>query len=217
MIKCYFARIDLMKKSVFEKFSKEEKYAGITNDNKRKEKITRDLLFNYVVEKENINPEILYNRYGKPDFKDKRYHFNISHSKDYAMMVVSSEEVGVDVQKISSYNEEKLDKLASRIYNDNDYNYFNTDDNTTFTQIWTINEAYLKYIGVGLVKNLHDIEIDYEQQLVSFERDREARYVTCYCGDYLACVISKRFRREDEKELFRKKVFYDDENIFDKE
>ena len=206
-----------MKDSVFEKLSKEERYAAITHEQKRKEKIARDMLFDYVVEKEKVKNTILYNKYGKPDFKDKKYHFNISHSGDGVVMAFSDSEVGIDLQKVTNYTEDRIDKLASRIYNDNDYNYFDTDDNITFTEIWTIKEAYLKYIGVGLVKNLHDVEIDYVNKTVSYERDKEAKYAICYYKDYIICIVSKNMTKAMIADIFNKKIFYNDDTIFDKE
>ena len=217
MIKCYYSKINLIKDDVFEALSKEERYAAITNTQKRKEKIARDMLFDYVVKKEKVKPDISYNKYGKPDFIDKKYHFNLSHSCDGVVMAFSDTEVGIDLQKITSYSEEKIDKLASRIYNDNDYNYFDTDDNITFTQIWTIKEAYLKYIGVGLVKNLHDVEIDYVKKTVSYERDKEAKYAICYYKDYIVCIVSKNMNKALIDDIFNKKIFYNDNEIFDKE
>ena len=161
MIKYYFIDVNAIKQEYLDKYGKLDKYSTYTNEAKRNEKIARDLLFSYMVKKENIDPEIVYNEYGKPYFKNSKLYFNVSHSNKKVLIALSDSELGIDIQKISNYDEERIDKLAKRIYNDNDYNYFNNDENVTFTQIWTIKEAYLKYVGYGLIKNLHDIVVEY--------------------------------------------------------
>ncbi len=217
MLKNYYLQISLIKENVIDNYSKQEEYANISNLEKRKEKIAKDMLFKYVTEKENIDPSIIMKEHGKPDFKNTKYHFNISHSKDMCVMSISDEEIGADVQYIQNFEEERLDRLTKRIYNDNDYNFFNTDDNTTFTQIWTIKEAYLKYIGLGLVKNIHDIIVDYEDNTVYYANYPTAKYITCYCGDYIASFVGKNLTKTMERNLVKTRNFYNDPELFNKE
>ena len=203
MLKNYYLKISMIKEEVIEGFSNNDEYKDITNAAKRKEKIARDILFKYVVEKENLDSTLVFNQYGKPDFKDSTYHFNISHSNDMCIMSISDEEIGVDVQYIQNFEEDRLDRLTRRVYNDNDYNFYNTDDNTTFTQIWTIKEAYLKYIGLGLIKNIHDIVIDYEDNTVVYANYPIAKYITYYFGNYIASFVGANFTKKTEKNLLK--------------
>lgn len=205
MLKNYYLKISMIKEEVIEGFSNNDEYKDITNAAKKKEKIARDILFKHVVEKENLDSTLVFNQYGKPDFKDSTYHFNISHSNDMCLMSLSDEEIGVDVQYIQNFEEDRLDRLTRRVYNDNDYNFYNTDDNTTFTQIWTIKEAYLKYIGLGLIKNIHDIVIDYEANTVVYANYPIAKYITCYCDGYIASFVGANLTKKMEKNLFKER------------
>ena len=189
MLKLYYLDKTKIEDKIYESLSNEERYFMISNESKKKEKIARDILFKYVIEQENIKEDLVFNKYGKPDFKDKKYHFNISHSKDIVVIAVSNEEVGVDIQKLSTYDDIQLDKLTKRVYNDNDYNFYNTDDNVTFTQIWTIKEAYLKYLGIGLIKNLHDITIDFETMYVGMNKEEDQKFCTFFKNKYMVSIV----------------------------
>ena len=213
MIKYYFIDIDAIKQEYLDKYSKLDKYSTYTNEAKRNERIARDLLFSYMIKKENIDPEIVYNEYGKPYFKNSNLYFNISHSNKKIIIALSDAELGIDIQKVSNYDEERIDKLAKRIYNDNDYNYFNNDENVTFTQIWTIKEAYLKYLGYGLIKNLHDIVVEYNTNNVYLMNRNASNFYTCYSGDYIVSVVTDKNIPNNNEQLKNNRIFYRGEEV----
>ena len=208
MIKYYFIDVKDIKKEYLDEYSKLEKYASYKSDSKRYEKIARDMLFDYMMKCENINSEVAVNEYGKPYFKNSKYHFSISHSDGKVIIALSNKEVGIDIQKLSNYDEERIERLARRIYNDNDYDYFNNDDNTTFTQIWTIKEAYLKYIGYGLIKNIHDVIVEYKSNNVYLMDQNPVKFYTCYCGGYIVSIVSNDFISNKDILLKNKRIFY---------
>ena len=87
---------------------------------------------------------------GKPYIKNTDIHFNISHSGDYAVCVVSDREVGIDIQKIEKPNLQ----VAERFFAKNEYEYIaNQPDEISksdaFYRIWTLKESFVKAIGVG--------------------------------------------------------------------
>lgn len=213
MIKYYFIDVNAIKQEYLDKYGKLDKYSTYTNEAKRNEKIARDLLFSYMVKKENIDPEIVYNEYGKPYFKNSKLYFNVSHSNKKVLIALSDSELGIDIQKISNYDEERIDKLAKRIYNDNDYNYFNNDENVTFTQIWTIKEAYLKYVGYGLIKNLHDIVVEYNTNSVYLMNRNPSNFYTCYCGDYIVSVVTNKNIPNNNEQLKNNRIYYQGEEV----
>lgn len=103
-------------------------------------------LYNISIDKENI----IYNEKGKPYLKNDNIYFNISHSKDLIAIIIDNKECGIDIEYIDY--ERKIDKLIPRVLSPIEQLKFNkaVDKYEYFYKIWTIKEAYLKYIGTGI-------------------------------------------------------------------
>ena len=82
--------------------------------------------------------------------------FNISHTEGLVLLAFFKREVGVDVEKIN-YKFEFKDILENCFTKDE---IINIDNNIiSFHRYWTAKEAYLKCDGIGLIRNLKEIEI----------------------------------------------------------
>jgi phosphopantetheinyl transferase len=87
--------------------------------------------------------------------KDKKYLLSITHSGDWAAAIVKDEKcsfLGIDIEKI---------EVRSKYWIED---YFHKDEATDgmpahLTKLWTIKEAILKALAVGLTVNLLDIKI----------------------------------------------------------
>ncbi len=102
--------------------------------------------------------EIKEDKFGKLFFENRKdIKFNLSHSEEIAISVISSKEVGCDVEKIRKYNE----KLASKYFSEEENDFIEKSENKdeSFTRIWTLKESFLKAIGVGLISNMNEISI----------------------------------------------------------
>ena len=94
----------------------------------------------------------IYNEHEKPylrDFSD--VFFNISHSGEYVVCIVSNVEVGIDIEKVADIN---LD-IAKRFFAKGEYEMIMALENESdrldaFYSIWTKKEAYIKSIGQGI-------------------------------------------------------------------
>ena len=99
--------------------------------------------------------EYTYGQNGKPYFKEYPFHFNLSHSGEFVVCVVSEREVGVDIQEHRNGN---VERIANR--------YFTAEERKTleecepagqrqmFFDLWATKEAYGKYTGEGIVESL---------------------------------------------------------------
>jgi 4'-phosphopantetheinyl transferase len=107
--------------------------------------------------------EFFYNGYGKPFLKNSFVQFNISHSNQKAIYILSPyHHVGIDIE----YHDHNLNikefletvftpyekKLFERIREDNQKLDF-------FYQVWTAKEALIKANGKGLFYPLTEIEV----------------------------------------------------------
>lgn len=122
------------------------------------ELIVRILACNYL----NINnSEIVFgqNSYGKPYIIGfPNFHFNVSHSENLLVILLSDQPVGVDVEKTRNPNIQN----ANRFFTENEKNYVLSDPSLTikrFYEIWTRKEAYVKYLGKGLSHPLLSFDV----------------------------------------------------------
>lgn len=83
--------------------------------------------------------------------------FNVSHSGNYVVGVVSDCEVGCDIEKVSSAPM----KVAQHYFGPAESEYINSepDKDRAFFTIWTLKESYIKMTGQGLSLALDSFEI----------------------------------------------------------
>ena len=103
-----------------------------------------------------------YGAHGKPYLKDyPDVHFSLSHSGNMAVLALAGSEVGIDVQE----KREVSDKVAKRFYHEEEKKLLECTASAEvkealFYQLWTGKEAYIKYTGEGMARNLHDFAVD---------------------------------------------------------
>lgn len=92
----------------------------------------------------------------KPFYKD--YHFNVSHSGNFVVIVLSPLPVGVDIELIKANFD--FESLVPECFNKTEIEkIINATDFYTF---WTRKEALLKATGEGLIDNLNSIDCSEE-------------------------------------------------------
>ena len=100
------------------------------------------------------------NKYGKPHVAGRSgVHYNISHSGDYVVCAVSSSPVGIDVQEISGQNLDVADRFFSQEERDALAMCEGDAKRKLFYEIWSLKEAYIKCIGMGLSKPLDEFGV----------------------------------------------------------
>lgn len=106
--------------------------------------------------------EYSYNKFQKPLCKqDPNLYFNMSHSNNYVCYVFSfNYKVGIDIEFIN--NIFKIEDLLPSIAAPEEALAFDklheADKAYLFYKMWTIKEAFLKALGIGLSYPLSDIE-----------------------------------------------------------
>ena len=141
-------------------------------DDTRKEKILK--LRTFTKQKQSLGAGLLIKKYvgdihslnknGKPKNNDTE--FNISHSGKYVVLTKGgTEPVGVDIELMQRGNKHiapRFFTLDECVQIDRSY-----DPDKTFTQIWTLKEAFLKCIGSGVGKDLKrfTIHIDDDEKI----------------------------------------------------
>ena len=98
---------------------------------------------------------------GKP--KCDGVYFNLSHSGDMVLCVISDAAVGCDIEMVTDAPME----VAERYFSDSERNYISSAEtaagkNRRFFRLWTMKESYLKTTGEGMSLSPDRVEIDLE-------------------------------------------------------
>lgn len=97
--------------------------------------------------------DIKYGENGKPLCDN--ICFNISHSGDFVILGSSENPIGVDIEKTSDYHE----KVAKRVFTDNEQKWLEDDKKNRFYQLWTLKESVMKATGKGLQLTPNSFEV----------------------------------------------------------
>ena len=98
--------------------------------------------------------------HGKPFFTLlPKIHYNISHSGKYVMCLFAGEEVGIDIQIHKKVNYERI--LERLVPADMVREILEADEmEKAFFAQWVLREAYIKWTGEGLSRDLRTIPMD---------------------------------------------------------
>lgn len=155
--------------AAFDKVSKyrQDRINSLKQSDDKKRSLAAGLLLGYAMTASNIKGNIVPNEHGKPFFENiTSFHFNISHSGNYSVIAYDSVAVGIDIQKFRPIN----DSVAKHFLSDNEYKCL-SDDNIkrqdTLNVLWTIKEAYIKLLGIGLSYDMRNCSINIEASTIS--------------------------------------------------
>lgn len=163
------------------------------NENKRKiqhdagirllEKIMREKYGRYISES-----DIIISENGKPHIDN--CHFNISHCEGLCCCIVSSNECGIDCEKIRQYRP----NIISRVFSESEAEWFSTlpccDKNRFFFIFWTLKEAYGKYTGKGIA-DMKNISFAIDNNVLKSDKTQLDFYVYEQDG-YILSVCTKK-------------------------
>lgn len=142
------------------------------------------LLINFIKRKYFVDSDVDIDKHGKPYFVNSDLKFNLSHSGRFVVAAVSDYEVGIDIQK------KKADKhrIAEKNFLQGECTYINAGANDEekhqrFCEVWTLKEAYLKNIGMGLRKPLNSFEIVFRPEGPVIRNLTEYRYTQFLMND----------------------------------
>ena len=86
------------------------------------------------------------NEHGKPFLTDyPELNFNLSHSGNYAVCVISERSIGVDIQTTDREHE----GIAERFFTSDECEYIGESPDNFF-EVWSMKESYLKARGTGM-------------------------------------------------------------------
>lgn len=121
--------------------------------------LAAELLLKKALKEIGINEHrIEYGENGKPYLKDiSEVYFNLSHSEERVMCVISEKEVGCDVEKIRDTDF----RIAGHFLTDEEQAFLEQANNLEekkelFFRLWTLKESFLKATGMGMKLSMKD-------------------------------------------------------------
>ncbi len=170
-------------------------YSGLIRGEKKKAetKNGKELLRKALQQEYGVSLDILTiktGEYGKPYFEERPdIHFNISHSGEYVALVLSENEVGIDIQQVKAVKDGLIEKLC----NEEEKRFVNESDNRekAFITLWALKESYIKAIGKGMSFPMDKINFRLENfsgELHGRISNREGMYYVKNMGEYMLAV-----------------------------
>ena len=106
----------------------------------REKKGLQQLLKHYF----NKDVELIYDNNGKPFINNENVHISVSHSHHLLALIVSHQNVAIDVELIS----EKVERVKTKFLNDQELIETEIADNKILTTYWCAKETLFKYLGL---------------------------------------------------------------------
>ena len=161
----------------------------INNNDKKLYIISRILLINILKDKYLIDYKeliIRYNKYNKP-YIDNLY-YNISHSHEYAVVVSSNKEIGVDIEKVRDVDINIINYFCT----DNEKKYIleSTNKYKSLFEIFCLKEAYFKMIGSG-IGDFKDIDFFINDGRIECNKNNLKIIIDYSIDNYIIAIIEK--------------------------
>lgn len=110
---------------------------------------------------------IIRNEHGKPslaEFPEIKY--NLSHADGIAVCLISGTECGVDCEGVRPYRP----NVVKRSFSDSEKlmieNVSENERDFLFFRLWTLKEAYVKAIGIGISYPLNTVEFSFSDGII---------------------------------------------------
>lgn len=106
---------------------------------------------------------IVKNRYGKPSLAEyPELKYNISHAEGICACIISEHECGIDCEKVRTYRPNVLKRAFSEDEKNIILNAPENERDLLFFRLWTLKEAYIKALGIGLSFPMNQANFSFE-------------------------------------------------------
>ena len=130
------------------------------------------------------------NDYGKPYITNSDIFYNISHSFEYIVTIISDKEIGIDIEKIRKTNLNCVNQFATP----QERKYITANNQNIekkIFEIYTLKEAYFKMKGNNL-NNIKNVEFNIINNNVICSDKNVSAYFINDLKDYVIAVCEKK-------------------------
>lgn len=139
------------------------------------------------------NTPVSFGEHGKPYLAERPdIHYNLSHADGIAACIVSDRECGIDCENVRKYRPH----AAKRVFSDSEQallaNVEESERDLLFFRLWTLKEAFVKAIGVGVSYPMKTVEFSFNgSEIVCSEHGYSFRQYIIRNGSYIVSVCEK--------------------------
>lgn len=136
---------------------------------------------------------IVRNKHGKPSLAEyPEIKYNLSHADGIAACLLSDRECGVDCEGVRPYRP----NVVKRSFSENEKlmieNTGETERDLLFFRLWTLKEAYVKAIGIGISYPMNTVEFSFDDsKITSSVKDYRFRQYILKDGKFIVSVCEK--------------------------
>ncbi len=133
---------------------------------------------------------VIKGKMGKPSLEGRPdIHYNLSHAKGIAACIVSEKECGIDCENVREYRPNIMRRAFSESERQLVESASPEERDLMFFRLWTLKEAYVKAIGIGISYPLNEAEFSFRgEEIVTELKDcRFRQYIICG-GKYVVSV-----------------------------
>lgn len=150
-------------------------------------------LVNMLFSLENSEAEPIWqqNKYGKPYIAGWDKDFSISHSREFSVVAVASEAIGVDIEDNGrDIDIEKFKRTKFLNFDEGAY-----ESKEEFLMRFTALEAYLKYLGKGFYEDTKNISVRKVNDGIVIDDGSLIKAETIKSGGYTISIVMNKKRR----------------------
>lgn len=140
------------------------------------------------------NTPVIKGEMGKPSLKEYPYiHYNLSHARGISACIVSEEECGIDCEMVREYRP----NVAKRVFSDSELKMLDeasgSEKDLIFFRLWTLKEAYVKTVGIGISYPMNTVEFSFEgNEIFSNIKDCRFRQYLIGGSSYVVSVCEQK-------------------------
>lgn len=137
---------------------------------------------------------VIRNEHGKPSLAEyPEIKYNLSHANGIAVCLISDTECGVDCEGVRPYRP----NVVKRAFSENEKilieNASESERDLLFFRLWTLKEAYVKAIGIGISYPLNTVEFSFDgNRIISSVKDHTFRQYILKDGKFIVAVCTKK-------------------------
>lgn len=156
-------------------------------------KLLRECLRTRNIEYVTDSTPIVRNEHGKPSLAEyPEIKYNLSHASGIAVCFISDTECGVDCEGVRPYRP----NVVKRAFSENEKilieNAPENERDLLFFRLWTLKEAYVKAIGIGISYPLNTVEFSFDgKRIISSVKDHTFRQYILKDGKFIVSVCTE--------------------------
>ena len=109
------------------------------------------------------NTPIVKGKLGKPSLAEHpEIHYNLSHAEGIAACMVSDRECGIDCENVRDFRPNVMKRAFSEKEREMVEKAAESEKNLLFFRLWTLKEAYVKALGIGISYPMDTAEFSFD-------------------------------------------------------